>query len=156
MIEVPPPARDADMLQQFARIGVGPGLEVEAQDASTEKRGLARAALDGKKIIAEAFTDGDLQKGFGQRLELSAPGDGKAEPEPGLEILLRDADARGLHRQRSGRGDDSNVSVDGDGKPLDRQDPLRHSFRQGRRTEGQGVLVGDDVQSQTDPCCQSD
>ncbi len=61
MIEVPPPAREADMLQQFARIGIGAGLDVEAQDAST-KRGLARAAVDGKAIIAEAFTDGYLQK----------------------------------------------------------------------------------------------
>jgi len=61
MIEVPPSASDADMLQSFARIGVGPRLDVDAQDAST-KQGLARAAVDGKKIIAEAFTDGYLQK----------------------------------------------------------------------------------------------
>ena len=48
MVEVPPPARDADLLQQLARIGIGPGLDVEARDAGT-KRGLARAGIDGKK-----------------------------------------------------------------------------------------------------------
>src|SRR5271157_4487142 len=37
MIEVPPSASDADLLQSYARIGVGPGLDVEAQDASTKR-----------------------------------------------------------------------------------------------------------------------
>ena len=36
MIEVPPPAHDADMLQQFARIGIGPGLDVEAPRGGTK------------------------------------------------------------------------------------------------------------------------
>ncbi|HUL86669.1 MAG TPA: DUF1254 domain-containing protein [Pseudolabrys sp.] len=57
MLEIPPAERDADMLQSYARIGVGPGLDVDVQDAST-KRGLARAAADGRKIIAEAFAAG--------------------------------------------------------------------------------------------------
>src|SRR5271165_802353 len=61
MVEVPPAARDADLLQSFARIGVGPGLDVEKQDEDT-KRGLARAAVYGKKIIAGAFSGGYLQK----------------------------------------------------------------------------------------------
>ncbi len=60
MVDVPPAERDADLLQSFARIGVGPGLDVEAQDAST-KRGLARAAADGPRTIAEAFTAGYAQ-----------------------------------------------------------------------------------------------
>jgi hypothetical protein len=46
MIEVPPPSRDADLFQSFARLGIGPGLDIDAQDAST-KRGLVRAAVDG-------------------------------------------------------------------------------------------------------------
>lgn len=61
MLEVPPPARDADILQSIARIGIGPGLDVEKQHPST-KKGLARAAVDGKKLIAEAFAGGYAQK----------------------------------------------------------------------------------------------
>jgi hypothetical protein len=57
MLEVPADPLDADKLQSFARIGVGPGLDVDALDAST-KRGLARAAVDGRKIINGAFTAG--------------------------------------------------------------------------------------------------
>jgi hypothetical protein len=61
MVEVPPPARDASLLQWYARIGIGPKLDVEALDPST-KRGLARAAVDGHKLIAEAFAGGYLGK----------------------------------------------------------------------------------------------
>ena len=43
-----------------------------------------------------------------------------------------------------------NVSVDGDGKPLTGE-RLRHSFRQGRPAQGQGVLVGDYVQFEVQP-----
>lgn len=60
MVEAPPLPRDADIVAQIGRIGIGPGLDVEAQDEST-RRGLARAAVDGKKIIAAAFADGYLQ-----------------------------------------------------------------------------------------------
>ena len=49
MVEVPPPAREADLLQWYARIGIGPKLDVEALYPST-KRGLARAAIDGRKL----------------------------------------------------------------------------------------------------------
>ncbi len=84
MIEVPPPAREADMLQQFACVGIGPGLDVEAQDRA-RKRGLARAAVDGKRIIAGAFTDGVSAKG-GQRLELSAARDRRPSPRRGLVL----------------------------------------------------------------------
>ncbi len=48
------------LLQSFARIGVGPGLDVDALDAST-KRGLARAAVDGRTIINGAFAGGYRQ-----------------------------------------------------------------------------------------------
>ena len=80
MIEVPPPAREADMLQSFARLGVGPGLDVEAQDAST-KRGLARAAVDGKKNHRRSLHRRISAEG-GQRLELSAAAPPVARPRP--------------------------------------------------------------------------
>jgi hypothetical protein len=61
MVEVPPAARDAALVEWFGRIGIGPRLAVEAQDPET-KRGLTRAAVDGRRIIAGAFAGGYLQK----------------------------------------------------------------------------------------------
>ena len=115
MIEIPPPARDADMLQSFARIGIGPGLDVDAQDAST-KRGLARAAVDGKKIIADAFTDGYRQKSR-QRLELPSAATGRLSPTRDW-IFRAIQTAAGFVANDPIEATYLNVSVDGDGKPL--------------------------------------
>jgi len=52
MTEDPPEERLATLLKQFATIGIGPGQDVEAQDAAT-KRGLARAAVDGRQMIVD-------------------------------------------------------------------------------------------------------
>ncbi len=57
MREVAPDPRDADLLQSFARIGVGAGLDIDALDPDT-KKGLARAARDGRRIILDAFAAG--------------------------------------------------------------------------------------------------
>jgi hypothetical protein len=96
MVEVPFPASDADLLQSIARIGIGPGLDVEKQDENT-KRGLARAAVDGKKIIAGAFTGGYLQKQV-NGWELSAPCYRPTDADPRL-VVPRHSDAGGLCRQ---------------------------------------------------------
>lgn len=61
MVGVAPASRDAELVKSFARIGVGSGIDVETQNPST-KRGLARAAVDGRKIIAGAFASGYQQK----------------------------------------------------------------------------------------------
>lgn len=50
LAEDPPEARLAPLLHMFETIGVGPGLDVEAQDDAT-KRGLARAAVDGRQML---------------------------------------------------------------------------------------------------------
>ena len=42
----------APLLNTFATIGVGPDLDVEAQDDAT-KRGLARAAVDGRQMLLD-------------------------------------------------------------------------------------------------------
>src|SRR5271166_1381420 len=152
MIEVPPPARDADMLQQFARIGIGPGLDVDTQDAST-KRGLARAAVDGKKIIADAFTDGYLQKVVNG---WNYPPPATGRPSPSRDWIFRAVQMlAGFIANDPVEGTYLNVSVDGDGKPLTGKN-RRHPLRQGRRAEGQGVLVGDDVQFEVQSRRQSD
>lgn len=61
MAEIPPQKADADLVQSYARIGVGPGLDVEKFGEST-KRGLARAAVAGNRIVAGAFAGGYAQK----------------------------------------------------------------------------------------------
>jgi hypothetical protein len=52
MAEFPPEARHKNLLDMFATIGVGPGLDVDKQDDAT-KRGLLRAANDAFKMIVD-------------------------------------------------------------------------------------------------------
>jgi hypothetical protein len=103
------------MFQQFARIGIGPGLDVETQDAST-KRGLARAAVDGKRIIAGAFTDGYAQKAVNG---WNDPPDWTGRPSPTRNWLGRAEEMlAGFVANDPVEATYFNVSVDGDGKPL--------------------------------------
>ena len=115
MIEVPPPSRDADLLQSFTRLGIGPGLDVEAQDAST-KRGLVRAAVDGKKIMAEAFTDGPWAKKVnGWRYPPPATG----RPSATRDWLFRAVQMfAGFVANDPVEATYLPVSLDGEGKPL--------------------------------------
>jgi hypothetical protein len=114
MLEVPPVSRDADIIQAIARIGIGPGLDVEAQDAST-KRGLARAAVDGHKIIAQAFAAGYLQKVVnGWNYPPTATG----RPTPTRDWLFRAVQMlAGFVANDPIEATYLNVSTDGDGKP---------------------------------------
>ena len=143
MIEVPPPARDADMLQSFARLGDrtrprcrGAGRQHEARPRP--RRG--RRQEDHRRSLHRR-----LSAEGRQRLELSAARHRASDPDPRL-ALPRRADAGGLRRQRSRRGDLFERLGRRRRQAADRQEPLRHPFRQGRRTQGQGVLVGDHVQ----------
>lgn len=56
MTEVPPPARDADVLAQFAKIGIGPGQDVDKVDDAT-RRGLLRALDTGKRVVTGAASN---------------------------------------------------------------------------------------------------
>jgi hypothetical protein len=49
------------LLKQFAQIGIGPGLDVDVLDEAT-KRGLARAANDGRNLLEAALRQGARQK----------------------------------------------------------------------------------------------
>jgi hypothetical protein len=115
MLEIPADPRDADQLQSFARIGVGPGFDVDAQDAAT-KRGLARAAADGRKIIAGAFA-----AGYGQT---NVNGWNYPPRATGRLTPTRDWLMRSVQLLAGFVVDDPieatylNVSVDGEGKPL--------------------------------------
>jgi len=59
MTENPPEARLAKLVELFARIGVGPGQDIDQMDDAT-KRGLARAAVDGRQLIKAAIDSGQL------------------------------------------------------------------------------------------------
>ena len=53
-----PRAHHAVVLGQFARIGVGPGLDVDAQPEAV-RQGLARAAMTGMALLQQQFLSGD-------------------------------------------------------------------------------------------------
>lgn len=61
MTENPPQARLAKLTEFFGKVGIGPGQDIEKLDAST-KRGLARAAVDGRALLNEVIRSGDLGK----------------------------------------------------------------------------------------------
>lgn len=50
MGEDPPAPRYASLMTLFSKIGIGPGLNIESLDEAT-KKGLARAAIDGRELI---------------------------------------------------------------------------------------------------------
>ena len=58
LAENPPPPHHALVLDQFARIGIGPGLDVEAQP-DVVKQGLIRAAAIGMPLLRQHFLSGD-------------------------------------------------------------------------------------------------
>jgi hypothetical protein len=70
------------LLKQFAQIGIGPGLDVDVLDEAT-KRGLARAANDGRNLLEAALRQGQ----------------GRFHPPIGAPKPV------GYRRQRSGGGD---------------------------------------------------
>lgn len=57
MVKNPPLQQHAVLIELFEKIGVGPGLDVEAMDDAT-KRGLARAAKDGKQMLQAMLATG--------------------------------------------------------------------------------------------------
>lgn len=115
MLEIPADPQDADMLKQYARIGVGPGIDIDALDPAT-KRGLARAAVDGRKIIYDAFA-----AGYGQTI---VNGWNYPPPQTGRMSGARDWLLRAIQPAVGFNANDPieatylNASVDGDGQPL--------------------------------------
>jgi hypothetical protein len=115
MIEVPPAAGDAVLLHTFSLIGIGPGLDITTQDEAT-KRGLARAAVDGKKIIAGAFSGGYAQK---QVHGWNFPPPATGRPTPTGDWLLRAVQMlAGFVANDPEEAMYLNVSLDSEGKAL--------------------------------------
>lgn len=61
MTEEPPVATDKPLLKFFAAVGLGPNQDVEKMDDAT-KRGLARAAKDGRPLLRAIFLGGWTSK----------------------------------------------------------------------------------------------
>lgn len=57
LTENPPQARLQPLLNQYTSIGIGPGQDIDQLDDAT-KRGLARAAVDGRQLIKDAAENG--------------------------------------------------------------------------------------------------
>lgn len=55
MTEIPPPPGNETLLELFARIGIGPGQDVDRTDEATQ-RGLVRALETGKRVVTGAAT----------------------------------------------------------------------------------------------------
>lgn len=84
--ENPPPAHHAVLLRQFAGIGIGAGLDVDAQPDAV-KQGLVRALGTGVKLLPAQFLSGEwatLVNGW----RYPPPSEGRA----GDDFLLRAAD----------------------------------------------------------------
>lgn len=62
MTEEPPEARLEKLVDLFSKIGVGPGQDVDKMDEAT-RRGLARAAVDGRMLL-----NGAVRGGLGKRV----------------------------------------------------------------------------------------
>lgn len=58
LAENPPPDHHAVVLEQFARIGIGPGMNVDAQPEPV-RQGLSRAAAIGTALLRQQFLSGD-------------------------------------------------------------------------------------------------
>ena len=58
LAENPPPPHHALVLDQFARIGIGPGLDVDAQP-DVVKQGLTRPPRSGMGLLRQQFFSGD-------------------------------------------------------------------------------------------------
>jgi hypothetical protein len=86
LAENPPPPEHAVLLQHFATIGIGPGLDVEAQP-DTVKKSLVRAAGVGMQLLSQQFLSGEwatVVNGW----RYPPPNEGRA----GDDFLLRAAD----------------------------------------------------------------
>jgi len=117
MTENPPEARLAKLLELFANVGVGPGQDIDSLDEAT-KRGLARAAVDGRKLLNESLSSGELGK---QVNNWNIPP--KTFGRAGLadEFLVRGA-AQCLGGILANDPEEAvyyNTTMDGEGQPLD-------------------------------------
>jgi len=115
MGENPPPAGDRELVAAMLALGVGPGMDVDKLDPST-KRGLARPAVDGRKKIGKAFSDGYRQtvvNGWND------PPKEAGRPTPTRDWLFRDVQmVAGFVANDPVEAVYLNVSRDGTGAPL--------------------------------------
>lgn len=117
MTENPPEARHAQLMKLFATIGVGPGQDIDKLDEST-KRGLARAAKDGRKLLESVIASGDLG-GRINNWNFPAIGIGRAGT---IDDFLLRASLQALSGIIANDAEEAvyaNTTVDSKGQPLD-------------------------------------
>ena len=115
MIEVPPPAREADMLQQFARIGIGPGLMSKRRTPARNAGSPAPPSTERRSSPKPSPTDICRRSVNGWNYPPPATG----RPTPTRDWVFRDMQMlAGFVANDPVEATYLNVSVDGDGKPL--------------------------------------
>ena len=117
MTEDPPEARLVKLVELFGQIGIGPGKDVETLDEAT-KRGLARAAVDGRALLNDALRSGQL----GSRVNgWNVPPAGMGRAGLNDDFLLRAAvqSLGGIIANDPEEAMYLNTTLDASGQPLD-------------------------------------
>ena len=137
LAENPPPEHHAVVLGQFARIGVGPGLDVEAQP-NVVKQGLTRAAMTGMGLLRQQFLSG----------EWATVVNGWRYPPPDMGHFGDDFLQRAADQSMAGiTANDPAESVylvnftDADGSHAGAGRPLRAAFRRRQPAPRRRILV---------------
>jgi hypothetical protein len=124
LAENPPPAEHGILLQQFASVGIGPGLDIEEQP-DVVKDSLARALGAGMKLLPAQFLSGDWATNI-NGWRYPPPTEGRAGDD-----FLR----RGAELWRAGFGETPPPEAvylvcreDADGKPLSSDGRYELSF----------------------------
>ena len=127
----------AVVLGQFARIGVGPGLDVEAQP-DVVKQGLTRAAMTGMGLLRQQFLSG----------EWATVVNGWRYPPPDMGHFGDDFLQRAADQSIAGiTANDPAESVylvnftDAERQPAGAGRPLRAAFRRRQPAPGRRILV---------------
>ena len=153
LTEVPPDPRDADLMLSFRQLGIGPGLDIDAQPAPI-KQGLIRAAADGQRIVAQAINTGHLQKNVNGWFY---PPMTIGRPTPTRDWLFRAMQALGgWVANDPEEAVYLNVAQDGTGKPLTGSNQYVIRFQPRRLAQSEGILVHHDVQPAVQSGCQPD
>ena len=145
--ENPPPAHHDLVLNQFARIGIGPGLDLDAQPDAV-KQGLIRAELIGMALLKEQFLSGDwanIVNGW----RYPPPETGRY----GDDFLLRAADQSlaGITTNDPAEAVYLVNFTDSDGTQAQRRQPLRAALRCRRQAARRLVLVARAVRNRHEP-----
>lgn len=130
MSEDPPEQRLNALLKLFETVGVGPNQDVEKMDAAT-KRGLARAAVDGRKLLADAIKSGQLGKRI-NGWNIPPRNFGRAGLDDDFLVRASVQCLGGIIANDPEEAVYFNTFLDGTGNPLDGSKKYKLHFQQGK------------------------